>query len=133
MDSSLTGWAEDDKIKVSNGNSRNLQALLRQAAFHIQMVFLPTVCYNPARKRKKDEKDMTTTSIEKPVKKSSALRRLLALAALFVLIATAIVVIRSFPEEESQFVDSIAGQIQICEHLCIVETVYSAQATFIQR
>lgn len=55
---------------------------------------------------------MTTTSIEKPVKKRSALKRLLTLASLFALIVVCIAIIRCFPTKESTFVDSVAGQIQ---------------------
>lgn len=53
---------------------------------------------------------MTTT--EKPVKKPSALKRLLILAAMFAFILVSILLIRSFPKKESEFVDSVAGQIE---------------------
>lgn len=55
---------------------------------------------------------MATGTIEKPVKKASAHRRLIALALLFALIFVCIGVIRLFPEKESAFVDHVAGQIE---------------------
>lgn len=47
-----------------------------------------------------------------PVMKSSVLKRLSTLAALFALILVSILVIRCFPTKESAFVDDVAGQIQ---------------------
>ena len=55
---------------------------------------------------------MATKFIEKPSRKSSVPKRLSALIALFGLILVCIVVIRSFPAGESQFVDQVAGEIQ---------------------
>ena len=55
---------------------------------------------------------MTTRSIEKPVRKASALRRLVTLAALFGVIFASILVIRLFPTRESEFTDKVAGQIE---------------------
>lgn len=55
---------------------------------------------------------MTTTTIEKPVAKLSVLKRLIALALLFALIFVSVFVIRRFPAKESEFVDSVAAQIE---------------------
>lgn len=55
---------------------------------------------------------MTTTTIEKPAAKIHILRKLLALIALFAVILVSILVIRSFPARESEFVDSVAGEIE---------------------
>ena len=55
---------------------------------------------------------MTTTTIEKPVSKVHALKKLLVLILVFAVIIISIVVIRSFPEKESEFVDSVAGEIE---------------------
>lgn len=54
---------------------------------------------------------MTTKLFEKPVTKLSAEKKLTALILLLTLICVCIFVIRSFPEKESEFVDSVAGQI----------------------
>ena len=54
---------------------------------------------------------MTTTTIEKPVSKVHALKKLLVLILVFAVIIISIVVIRSFPEKKSEFVDSVAGEI----------------------
>lgn len=54
---------------------------------------------------------MTTTTIEKPVSKVHALKKLLVLILVFAVIIVSIIVIRSFPEKESEFVDSVAGEI----------------------
>ena len=54
---------------------------------------------------------MTTTTIEKPVSKVHALKKLLVLILVFSVIIVSIIVIRSFPEKESEFVDSVAGEI----------------------
>lgn len=54
---------------------------------------------------------MTTTFMEKPVKKPSALKRLITLAALFAMIFVSILLLRSCPKEESAFVDSVADEI----------------------
>ncbi len=55
---------------------------------------------------------MTTTTIEKPVSKVHALKKLLVLFLVFAVIIVSIIVIRSFPEKESEFVDSVAGEIE---------------------
>lgn len=55
---------------------------------------------------------MTTTTIEKPVAKNHALKKLLALIILFAAILISIIVIRSFPVKESEFVDSVASEIE---------------------
>ncbi len=55
---------------------------------------------------------MTTTTIEKPAAKAHILKKLLALIALFAVILVSIIVIRSFPSKESEFVDTIAGEIE---------------------
>ena len=55
---------------------------------------------------------MTTKFMEKPLAKGSAYKRLLTLALLFSLIIVCIMVIRSFPEKESAFVDTVADQIE---------------------
>ena len=54
---------------------------------------------------------MTTTTIEKPASKIHPLKKLLVLILVFAVIIISIVVIRSFPEKESEFVDSVAGEI----------------------
>ena len=54
---------------------------------------------------------MTTTTIEKPVSKVHALKKLLVLILVFAVIIISIIVIRSFPEKESEFVDSVAAEI----------------------
>lgn len=54
---------------------------------------------------------MTTTTIEKPVSKVHALKKLLVLILVFAVIIVSIIVIRSFPEKESEFVDSVADEI----------------------
>ena len=54
---------------------------------------------------------MTTSTIEKPVSKVHALKKLLVLILVFAVIIVSIIVIRSFPEKESEFVDSVAGEI----------------------
>ena len=54
---------------------------------------------------------MTTTTIEKPVSKVHALKKLLVLILVCAVIIVSIIVIRSFPEKESEFVDSVAGEI----------------------
>lgn len=55
---------------------------------------------------------MTTTTIEKSVKKSSVLQRLLALIVIFAIIIVSILLIRSIPKKESEFVDGVAAQIE---------------------
>ena len=55
---------------------------------------------------------MTTTTTEKPAAKAHILKKLLALIALFAVILVSIIVIRSFPAKESEFVDTIAGEIE---------------------
>ena len=55
---------------------------------------------------------MTTSTIEKPVSKVHALKKLLVLILVFAVIIVSIVVIRSFPDKESEFVDTVAGEIE---------------------
>ena len=55
---------------------------------------------------------MTTTTIEKPVSKVYALKKLFVLILVFAVIIVSIVVIRSFPDKESEFVDTVAGEIE---------------------
>ena len=55
---------------------------------------------------------MTTTTIEKPISKVHALKKLLVLILVFAVIIVSIVVIRSFPDKEIEFVDTVAGEIQ---------------------
>ena len=55
---------------------------------------------------------MTNATIEKPAAKAHVLRKLIALVTLFALIIASIVVIRCFPTKESEFVDSVADEIQ---------------------
>ncbi len=51
------------------------------------------------------------TTIEKPVAKTHVLRKLVTLILLFAVILVSILVIRSFPDKESEFVDTVAGEI----------------------
>lgn len=55
---------------------------------------------------------MTTTTIEKPASKVHPLKKLLVLILMFAVIIVSIVVIRSFPDKESEFVDTVAGEIE---------------------
>ena len=55
---------------------------------------------------------MITTIIEKPVSKIHPLKKLLVLILVFAVIIVSIVVIRSFPDKESEFVDTVAGEIE---------------------
>lgn len=55
---------------------------------------------------------MKTISIEAAVLKPSTLKKLLLLTAIFAFILISILLIRCFPEKESTYVDSVAGQIQ---------------------
>ena len=55
---------------------------------------------------------MTTTTIEKPASKVHPLKKLLVLILVFAVIVVSIVVIRSFPDKESEFVDTVAGEIE---------------------
>ena len=55
---------------------------------------------------------MTTKSLEMPAERAVKLKKLVALILLFALIIGSIVVIRSLPPKESEFVDSVAGQIE---------------------
>lgn len=55
---------------------------------------------------------MTTATIEKFVKKSSALQRFLALIIVFASIIISILLIRSIPKKETEFVDGVAAQIR---------------------
>lgn len=54
---------------------------------------------------------MTTTTIEKPASKVHPLKKLLVLILVFAVIIVSIVVIRSFPDKESEFIDTVAGEI----------------------
>ena len=54
---------------------------------------------------------MTTTTIEKPASKGHPLKKLLVLILVFAVIIVSIVVIRSFPDKKSEFVDTVAGEI----------------------
>ena len=55
---------------------------------------------------------MTTTTIEKPASRIHLLKKLLVLILMFAVIIVSIVVIRSFPDKESEFVDTVAGEIE---------------------
>lgn len=55
---------------------------------------------------------MKTMLIEKNTAKASVSKRVSVLVLLFALILVSILVIRSFPPKESEFVDNVAGQIQ---------------------
>jgi hypothetical protein len=55
---------------------------------------------------------MLTITTEKPAAKAHVLRKLIALTLLFALILLSIFVIRLFPQKESEFIDSVAGQIE---------------------
>ena len=55
---------------------------------------------------------MTTTPVEKPIKKPSVLKRLATLIALFALIFVSIFAFRSCPKKESEFVDNVAKEIE---------------------
>ena len=55
---------------------------------------------------------MTTTTIEKPASKVHPLKKLLVLILVFAVIIVSIVVIRSFPDKESEFVDTVASEIE---------------------
>jgi hypothetical protein len=55
---------------------------------------------------------MTTTTIEKPVAKTHILKKLFALILLFAVILVSILLIRSFPNKESEFVDTVANEIE---------------------
>lgn len=54
---------------------------------------------------------MTNTTIEKPVAKTHILKKLFALILLFAVILVSILLIRSFPNKESEFVDTVADEI----------------------
>ena len=54
---------------------------------------------------------MKTMLVKKPFKKSAAFR-MLTLAAVFALIFISILLLRSIPQKETAFVDSVAGQIE---------------------
>ena len=56
---------------------------------------------------------MATKFIKKPPVVPSVPKRLVSLLALFALILVSILVIRSFPTKESEFVDAVADQIQL--------------------
>lgn len=61
----------------------------------------------------KERRDtMKTTTIEKPAAKTAVFKRLSALALVFALIFFSIVLIRCIPAKESEYVDSVAGQIE---------------------
>ena len=55
---------------------------------------------------------MATVTTEKPAAKTRIPRKLLMLLSLFALILVCILLIRAFPEKESEYVDEVAGQIQ---------------------
>ena len=55
---------------------------------------------------------MTTTTTEKPAAKVHTLKKLITLVLMFVLIFVCILIIRSFPARESQYVDRVAGEIR---------------------
>lgn len=55
---------------------------------------------------------MTTTTIEKPAKRSSQFKNTLSLVLIFAIIAGSIFVIRLLPKRESEFVDDVASQIE---------------------
>lgn len=55
---------------------------------------------------------MTTTLLERPVKKPSQKRKLCALLGIFALILVCILVIRLFPAKDSEYVDAVAAQIE---------------------
>lgn len=55
---------------------------------------------------------MTITTVEKPIKKPSVIKRLTTLIALFALIFVCIFAFRSCPKEESDFVDNVASEIE---------------------
>ena len=55
---------------------------------------------------------MKTMPIKTPVTKSSVLKKLFLLIALFALIFLSIFVIRRFPKKESEFIDNVASQIE---------------------
>ena len=69
---------------------------------------------------------MKTMPMEKPVMKSAGLKKLITLIALFACILFSILVIRSFPAKESQFVDNVAGQIE--QEMAENQIVLSAKA-----
>ena len=52
------------------------------------------------------------TTIEKPVTKTHVLKKLFALILLFAVILVSILVIRSLPDKESEFVDTVADEIE---------------------
>ena len=55
---------------------------------------------------------MATVTTEKPAAKTRIPRKLLMLLSLFALILVCILLIRAFPEKESEYVDEVAGQIR---------------------
>ena len=55
---------------------------------------------------------MTTTTIEKPAKRSSQFKNTLSLILIFAIIISCIFVFRRCSKQESEFVDSVAGQIE---------------------
>ena len=55
---------------------------------------------------------MATVTTDKPAAKTRIPRKLLMLLSLFALILVCILLIRAFPEKESEYVDEVAGQIQ---------------------
>ena len=55
---------------------------------------------------------MTTTTIEKPAKRSAQFKNTLSLVLIFVMIFGCIFVLRRCSDQESEFVDSVAGQIE---------------------
>lgn len=55
---------------------------------------------------------MATVTTEKPAAKTNISRKLLMLLSLLSLILVCILLIRAFPEKESEYVDEVAGQIR---------------------
>ena len=55
---------------------------------------------------------MATVTTDKPAAKNNISRKLLMLLSLFFLILVCILLIRAFPEKESEYVDDVAGQIR---------------------
>ncbi len=66
----------------------------------------------PYKDRQKEENAMTTVISRKPIFKSPIVKRASALALLFALIFLCIIIIRSLPQKDSEFVDTVAGDIE---------------------
>ena len=69
-------------------------------------------CVKPYKDRQKEENAMTTVISRKPIFKSPIVKRASALALLFALIFLCIIIIRSIPQKDSEFVDNVAGDIE---------------------